>query len=58
LFKNFPDFVQGNTRIGVFGPTTAKTAKDLGLKIDIEAPLPNTPSMAGAIENYLKVSNK
>lgn len=58
LFKNFPGFVQDEIRIGVFGPTTAKVAKDLGLRIDIEAPLPNTPSMAGAIENYLKTTNK
>jgi uroporphyrinogen-III synthase len=58
LFKNFPDFVQNNTRIGVFGPTTAKVAKELGLNVDIEAPSPNAPSMAGAIENYLKTTNK
>jgi len=58
LFKNFPDFVQENTRIGVFGPTTARIAKEMGLKVDIEAPSPNAPSMAGAIEQYLKTSNK
>jgi uroporphyrinogen-III synthase len=58
LFKNFPDFQQNNTRIGVFGPTTAKVAKELGLNVDIEAPSPNAPSMAGAIEQYLKTSNK
>lgn len=58
LFKNFPDFEQNNTRIGVFGPTTAKVAKELGLNVDIEAPSPNAPSMAGAIENYLKTTNK
>jgi len=58
LFKNFPDFQQNNTRIGVFGPTTAKVAKELGLNVDIEAPSPNAPSMAGAIEQYLKTTNK
>jgi uroporphyrinogen-III synthase len=58
LFKNFPDFQQNNTRIGVFGPTTAKVAKELGLNVDIEAPSPNAPYMAGAIEQYLKTSNK
>jgi len=54
LFKNFPDFVQGNTRIAVFGPTTAQAAKDAGLQIDIQAPMPNAPSMTGAIELYIK----
>lgn len=54
LFTNFPGFEQGDTVIGVFGPTTAKSAKDRGLKVDIEAPAPNAPSMTAAIENYLK----
>ncbi|HUN16555.1 MAG TPA: uroporphyrinogen-III synthase [Saprospiraceae bacterium] len=54
LFDNFPDFVQGNTRIAVFGPTAAKAAKDAGLIIDIQAPSPATPSMAMALEEYIK----
>jgi uroporphyrinogen-III synthase len=58
LFKNFPQFIQNEIRIGVFGPTTAKAAKDAGLIVEIEAPSPNAPSMATAIENYLKISNK
>ncbi|MDX1904424.1 MAG: uroporphyrinogen-III synthase [Thermonemataceae bacterium] len=58
LFTNFPDFVQENTRIAAFGPTTAKAVKDAGLVLDIEAPLPNAPSMAGALENYIRLANK
>ena len=58
LFMNFPDFKQNNTRIAVFGPTTAKAAKDAGLKIDIQAPTQNAPSMTMAIENYIKEHNK
>ena len=58
LFKNFPNFEQGETRVAVFGPTTSKAAIDTGLRVDIEAPLPNMPSMTAAIESYLKVSNK
>lgn len=54
LFVNFPDFVQGNTRIAAFGPTTAKAVRDAGLILDIEAPLPNAPSMTGAIEAYIR----
>lgn len=57
LFTNFPDFVQNKTRIAVFGPTTAKAAKDAGLMTDIQAPLPNAPSMTGALELYIRQAN-
>jgi uroporphyrinogen-III synthase len=57
LFVNFPDFKQNNTRIAAFGPTTAKAVKDAGLILDIEAPLPNAPSMTGALELYIKKAN-
>lgn len=58
LFVNFPDFKQKDTRIAVFGPTTAKAASEAGLIIDIEAPLPNAPSMTGALELYVKKANQ
>ena len=57
LFVNFPDFKQNNTRIAAFGPTTAKAVRKAGLNLDIEAPLPNAPSMTGAIELYIKKAN-
>jgi uroporphyrinogen-III synthase len=57
LFENFPDFKQNNTRIAAFGPTTAAAVRDAGLILDVEAPLPNVPSMTGAIENYIKKAN-
>ncbi len=57
LFVNFPDFKQNNTRIAAFGPTTAKAVRDAGLRLDIEAPLPNAPSMTGALELYIKKAN-
>ncbi|MEQ8925647.1 MAG: uroporphyrinogen-III synthase [Fulvivirga sp.] len=57
LLINFPDFKQNKTRIAAFGPTTAKAVKDAGLILDIEAPLPNAPSMTGAIELYIKKAN-
>lgn len=53
LLKNFPDFEQNDTRIAAFGPTTEKAVKDNGLRIDIYAPLPKTPSMSMAIEQYI-----
>lgn len=58
LFKNFPDFEQKDTRIAVFGNTTVKAATDAGLKIDISAPTPETPSMTMALEKYIKEVNK
>ncbi len=57
LFANFPDFKQNDTRIAAFGPTTAKAVREAGLELDIEAPLPNAPSMTGAIELYIKKAN-
>ncbi|SDL75639.1 uroporphyrinogen-III synthase [Catalinimonas alkaloidigena] len=57
LFVNFPDFKQNATRIAAFGPTTAKAVHDANLILDIEAPLPNAPSMTGALEDYIKKVN-
>ncbi len=54
LFDNFPDFKQNDTRIAAFGPTTAQAVRDHNLRLDIEAPLPNAPSMTGAIEQYIR----
>lgn len=58
LFVNFPDFEQNNTRIAVFGNTTVQAATDKGLRIDIKAPTPETPSMTMALEKYIKEANK
>ena len=58
LYKNFPDFQQNNTRIAVFGPTTQKEALDHGLRVDIMAPAPGTPSMTMALEKYINEVNK
>ena len=54
LLKNFPDFKQDNIRIGCFGPTTAKAVKEAGLRLDVEAPSVEAPSMTAALELYLK----
>ena len=57
LLKNFPDFNQGDTVIGTFGPSTAKAARDAGLRLDIEAPSPEYPSITAAISSYLSKAN-
>ncbi len=58
LYTNFPEFKQNNTRIAAFGPATAKAVRDAGLVLDIEAPLPNAPSMTGALELYIRKANQ
>ncbi len=54
LLKNFPNFEQKDIVIASFGPTTAKAVRDANLRLDIEAPTVEAPSMAAAIELYLK----
>ena len=58
LFKNFPDFKQNKTRIAVFGNTTVDAVEKHGLRVDISAPTPETPSMTMALEKYIKEVNK
>ncbi len=58
LFKNFPDFQQNNTTIAVFGNSTIKAATNAGLKCNIQAPTPETPSMTMALEKYIAQINK
>lgn len=57
LLKNFPDFEQNGTRIASFGKSTAQAVKDAGLRLDIEVPQPQLPSMTMALEDYIKKYN-
>ena len=54
LFKNFPDFQQGEIQIGSFGSTTAAAVKESGLRLDLEAPTTQYPSMTMALDAFLK----
>ncbi|MFP4555554.1 MAG: uroporphyrinogen-III synthase [Bacteroidales bacterium] len=58
LFKNFPEFEQGNIKIAAFGPTTAKAVKDHKLRLDVQAPTPSCPSMTQALADFIKKNNK
>jgi len=58
LKQNFPDFKQNETRIACFGAAAANELKRLGYRLDIYAPNPKNPSMSGALDEYLKESNK
>ena len=56
LLKNFPDFGKNGKQpvaVGTFGPATAQAVKDAGLRLDIEAPTPKTPSMTAALDAFL-----
>lgn len=58
LYQNFPEFEQNSTRIACFGPATAKAVHDAGLRLDIEAPTAQAPSMTMALDQYIKKANK
>ena len=58
LLSNFPEFEQNNTKIASFGSSTAKAVKEAGLRLDIQAPQPQAPSMTMALEQFIKKYNK
>lgn len=57
LMKNFPEFNQGEIRIGTFGPSAANAVKNAGLRLDFEAPSPKAPSMTAALDLFLRQEN-
>lgn len=58
LFQNFPDFKQNDTVIAAFGPSTAKAVTDAKLRLDVQAPMPQAPSMTMALDQFIKKYNK
>lgn len=58
LLKNFPDFEQNDTKIASFGLNTTSAVKEAGLRVDIEAPQPQAPSMTMALDQFIKQHNK
>lgn len=58
LLENFPGWEQKETRLAIFGKTTAAATEEAGLFINVPAPTPTAPSMQMAIEKYLEASNK
>jgi len=56
--KNFPEFDQKEIAIGCFGPATAKAVKDAGLRLDLEAPTVEAPSMTVALDMFIRERNK
>ena len=58
ILQNFPNFKQEEIKIASFGTATAKAVKDAGLRLDIQAPMPQIPSMTMALEQFIKEFNK
>ena len=58
LKENLPNFDQGDMKIGCFGPATAAAIKEAGLRLDLEAPTAEAPSMTMALDQYLTKANK
>ena len=57
MFEQFPDFKQEDRRICVFGTAAHKAVTESGMTVNIQAGTPEAPSIAVALENYLKKSN-
>ncbi len=53
LIENLPKFKQNGTFIGAFGVNTFKAAEEAGLKLQIKAPEPQSPSMVAALDKFL-----
>ena len=58
LFQNFPEFRQNDIKIASFGQNTAKAVTEAGLRLDIQAPNPEAPSMTMALEQFIAKFNK
>ena len=54
LQENFPDFQQGDIKMVSYGRSIVRAMEEAGLRIDVKAPSPEAPSVASAIELYLK----
>ena len=54
LQENFPDFRQGDIKMVSYGKSIVKAMEAAGLRIDVQAPSPEAPSVARAIELYLE----
>jgi len=58
LFDNQPKYKQNGTVIGAFGSNTSKAVEEAGLKLEIKAPQPHTPSMVAALDQFLAIAFK
>ncbi len=57
IFEQFPNFKQEDRRICVFGTAALKAVAERGMTVNIQAGTPEAPSIAVALETYLRKSN-
>jgi len=55
--SNFPEFAQNEVKIAAFGTAAAKAVVESGLRLDIQAPMPEIPSMTMALDVFIKKNN-
>ena len=51
--NTFGNSMNDKVVVGTFGPATAKAAHDAGLKVEVEAPTVQHPSMTSALKDFL-----
>ena len=56
LQESFPEFKQEDIVFATYGPSTARAMDQAGLKVEIQAPTPQAPSIAEALSNYLEAN--
>ncbi len=56
--QNYPDFEQGERIMACFGASTAQALRDANIRIDVEAPTKEYPSITAAIDAFLKENHK
>lgn len=54
----FPDFEQGERILATLGESTAKTAEELGFRVDIPVPSPQYTSISAAMDDFLHENHK
>lgn len=58
LYNSFPEFKQGNVKFATYGKSIVKAMEEAGLTIEVQAPTPEAPSVAKALELYYAGLNK
>lgn len=53
LFENFPDFAQDGIKFLAYGKSIVHAMEEAGLKIDLQAPTQEMPSVAKALQSLL-----
>ena len=57
FLESFPNFKQGDTKIGIFGESTKREAESNGLYVNINAPTKKHPSMVMALKEEIEKEN-